>query len=486
MPPRPLPSPLLHPAAARRPGAGWRDIATWLLFALAALRGVLLLAHDPLLALANNYDQVRYTACLGLYPYRPGVPPQQQNYQAPLRTYAFQAQADAVCYWTSDLLFQGAAAAGYRLAEGLGGGPLHSVRSLAALRLAAWLLAALLLQRAWRRDGRSDLALAHAACVAVLAMDPVNTLLLGGWYAEAGALFFAWFAVGLAVLAAQRATPLRLLLLALVAFGLGTSKLQHLLLPLCLGGALLLPALWRTPRLWAPLLALLLGGLPALALQAWQMQRDNGMTATIRLANNTDFVLSALLPASADPARTAQRLGLDARCAAASGASIYTVTEPAEQACPGIGGLSRVRALGLLGREPATLGRMLARAPARLLPWIPDYLGVVEGGEVAPLPADVPSLDRLLGRRAGLAWGLLLAPLAGFLWLLLRGHAAAPSLAFAGLAATLAVTVPVVSVFGDGYAELAKHAHLALNAGAAWLLGAGVAALAGRRHRHVT
>jgi len=258
MPPRPLPSPLLHPAAARRPGAGWRDIATWLLFALAALRGVLLLAHDPLLALANNYDQVRYTACLGLYPYRPGVPPQQQNYQAPLRTYAFQAQADAVCYWTSDLLFQGAAAAGYRLAEGLGGGPLHSVRSLAALRLAAWLLAALLLQRAWRRDGRSDLALAHAACVAVLAMDPVNTLLLGGWYAEAGALFFAWFAVGLAVLAAQRATPLRLLLLALAAFGLGTSKLQHLLLPLCLGGALLLPALWRTPRLWAPLLALLL------------------------------------------------------------------------------------------------------------------------------------------------------------------------------------------------------------------------------------
>ena len=76
---------------------------------------------QAMLALANNYDQVRYTACLGLYPYRPGVPPQQQNYQAPLRTYAFQAQADAVCYWTSDLLFQGAAAAGYRLAEGLGG-----------------------------------------------------------------------------------------------------------------------------------------------------------------------------------------------------------------------------------------------------------------------------------------------------------------------------------------------------------------------------
>ena len=95
-----------------------------------------------------------------------------------------------------------------------------------------------------------------------------------------------------------------LLLLALVAFGLGV-RLRHLLLPLCLGGALLLPALWRAPRLWAPLLALLLGGLPALALQAWQMQRDNGMAATIRLANNTDFVLSALLPASADPARTA-------------------------------------------------------------------------------------------------------------------------------------------------------------------------------------
>jgi hypothetical protein len=477
MPPAPLPSPLHHPAAARPSRTDWRVALAWLLLLAAVLRGYAMLAQEPLVALANNFDQVRYTACLDLYPDRPGVPPTQLNHQAPLRRYAFQYLPGQTCYWTSDLLFQGSTAAIWHIGEKVGAGPVHSVRLLGRLRLIAWLLLGFALTRAFVREGRGGLALAHNAALLAVGMDAVNAIYLNSFYAEGGALFFAWLTVALAVLATLRPTPGRLAWLALAAFGLGTAKLQHLVLPLCAVAALLLPAL-REPRLWPALGALLLGGLPALGVQLWQMQRANPMSEAIRLTNNTDTVLTALLPASDDPARTAQRLGLDARCAAVSGKSIYILNEPAEQACPGIGSFSRAKALGLALHEPLTLLHLAAMTPKQLLPWIPRYLGLVEDANLAPLPDKFVTLDRLFGERAWLAWLALLLPALAYLVLLARVRASAPARAFAALCASFALSVPLIGVLGDGMAELAKHAHLALSAGCAFGLCALVARLA--------
>lgn len=458
----------------------------WLLLAAAAVRGYAMLGQDPLVALANNYDQVRYTACLGIYPDRPGVPPTQLNYQAPLSRYSFQEVPDQACYATSDLLFQGAAAGLWRAAERFGMTSPHSVRTLGELRLIAWLLLGLALTRAFAREGRGDLALAHNATLLVLGMDPVNTIYLNSFYAEAGALFFAWATLALAALAALRATPGRLAWLALAAFGLATAKFQHLALPLCVAAALL-PLALRERRLWPVFAALLIGGVPALGVQSWQMQRATPMNAAIRLANNTDTVLTALLPASPDPALTAQRLGLDARCATAKGKSIYTLGEPAEQACPGIAGFSRVKVLGLALREPGTLLHLAAMTPAQLLPWIPRYLGLVEGLEVAPLPIRFVTLDRLVAERVWLAWCLLLAPPLGWAVAMVRARTGAAARAFAASCCALSLGVPLVGVAGDGIAELAKHAHLALNAGCAFMLCVAVAVVARPRgHRPVT
>jgi hypothetical protein len=118
--------------------------------------------------------------------------------------------------------------------------------------------------------------------------------------------------------------------------------------------------------------------------------------------------------------------------------------------------------------------------PAQLLPWIPRYLGLVEGANVAPLPAKFVTLDRLFGERAPLAWLALLVPALAYLVLAARAHATATARAFAALCASLAIAVPLISILGDGAAELAKHAHLALNAGCAFLLCSLVAGLTGR------
>ena len=457
--------------------------AAWLafaLFALALVRGVLMLTAQPLVALANNYDQVRYTACFDLYPVRPGVDPTANNYQAPLETYAFTPVPSPFCYWTSDLVFQGAAAVLFAVHEAAGGDANHSVRLLGVLRLAAWLAAATLVSLAFARDGALPAALANLAWLAALGLDPVNSLYLNTFYSEAGALFFAYLTVALTALAAMRATPLRLALLALAAFALGFSKMQHLALPLAVGGAVALAALVRAPSLWRSALALVAGGAIACGVQFAQMQRDESMFDSIRTTNNLDFALTALLPASDDAARTAQRVGLDAACAGHSGKSIYTVGVPPEQACPGVGTLSRGRALGLALTEPMTLVRMLAAVPRDLLPWIPHYLGVVAGGESASLPAGFVTVDRVFARRAAFAWLFLALPAAIALVLLLRRRPSPLALAFAGACAAIALTVPCVSMFGDGLVELAKHSHLALNAGCAAVLALAVAALTPR------
>src|SRR5262249_24501977 len=76
---------------------------------LGALRAFALIAHAPLLAYANSYDEVRYTACFDLYPNRPSeIPPTDNSPWAPFSDYVFIARSGEppMCYWSSELLPQ--------------------------------------------------------------------------------------------------------------------------------------------------------------------------------------------------------------------------------------------------------------------------------------------------------------------------------------------------------------------------------------------
>ena len=105
----------------------------------------------------------------------------------------------------------------------------------------------------------------------------------------------------------------------------------------------------------------------------------------------------------------------------------------------------------------------------------------LRGARGAALPAPSFSLDGVLGTHAILAAGVLAAPLLG-LGVALWRRRGALAVVFATMTATLALAVPLVAVLGDGLVELDKHAHLALNAGAAFLLACGVSAGVRRRH----
>jgi len=219
---------------------------------LGLLRAAAVVTHDPLLAYANSYDEVRYTACFDLYPDRPrAIPPTDNSPWAPFSGYAFVDRAGEapMCYWSSELLPQGLIVAAWKLVEAAGGDRQHSVRALGDLKLALLLLLNITFSIAWWRRRQPAGALANAALLACVFADPANTLYANTFYAEWSALLALYATITLALLFAEhQPTRTRALLLAGAALLLGTSKVQHLLLPLLLAGIVLLLG-WLRSRL---------------------------------------------------------------------------------------------------------------------------------------------------------------------------------------------------------------------------------------------
>jgi len=442
--------------SAYRPA--WR-LAALLLAVIACVRACILVLHSPMLALANSYDQVRYTACIDVAPLRPGVPADASNPQAPLRVYAFTHFSFASCYWTSDLLLTAPVALGWKLVEHLGGDSAHSIRTLGLLRVAVWCALGWWLTRALCRANLHTAALVNGLWLAAVAADPANTLYLNTFYAEPAALIGLYASIGGATLLTAEHSRQAVAMTLLGACVLALSKFQHVALPALLGIGLLF-ACGRSARLTATLLlaGTLVGGLAATANRHFAQETMHGIAS----ANRADFVLSALLMNVDDPTATAARLGLPADCARhANVDGLFVLPEPYEKICSGIDKISTPQTwLALLG-EPVAFARTLLRTPALTLPWLPDYLGIVEGMDHGKLPPAQWSLATAFGSSTVIAWVLLLAP-----WIVLFAawRARRPARAYAALCATASAAIVAIALFGEGYVDLAKHVELAFDA----------------------
>jgi hypothetical protein len=437
----------------------WARILLIALAALAIGRGIALIRHTPLLAFANSYDQVRYTTCLDLAPWRPGVQADRANPPAPLSRFAFQPMPPKTCTWTSDLLFTAPVALGWRISEQMGGRAIHSVRRLADLRLLVWLVVAFWATRTFLRENRPDIALAHLAWLAVVGMDPANTLYLSTFYAEAAAVFGLYVCGVGTVAALLRPTRVALAVAALGAVLLATSKFQHMLLPTILCIAVAIGA-GRAGRRAA--LALLVGAALGGAIQYTNGARNTPMAHNIRMVNRADYVLSVLLRETSDPYRVVKALDIDETCASFTGKSVYAMPGPVNKTCKSVDSWRHGTMWWLLVSDPPGLARALGHIPALLLPWQPEHLGLVEGGNFARLPPAFPQLSNVLGRSVATAWALLLMPWFIVVVCFLR-RAPAPARAFALMCAAGSCSVPLVALLGDGDVEYAKHAHLTID-----------------------
>lgn len=436
------------------------------LFALGLLRAIPLLSHTPLLAIANSFDQARYTGCFELFPDRPAtIRPDENSPNAPFEYYRFQRNPVRLCYGSSELLSQAVAVSVYAFEEARGV-ERHSVRWLGGFRLLVLSLLVAGFCRAWWRRGNWPAALANAAVFALVLTDPADTLYFSTFYAEATALLAAYALFNLILLQAHSAWSRRgAMLLALAALLLATSKIQHLVLPLCLAVGVLAFGRWHARRWPWQGWALLAGAVVGAVFQFAQLGRNDLMMQSIRSFNRANIVFTGLLPAAADPLATTRRLGLPEACAAHSGKSAWQLPGLAEEICPGMDKVGRLTVVRELLREPMAMLRFLRNGVVVLNPWVPRNLGHVEGEVLGKLPARFPSWNGLLDATPWLRYLLFAVPLLAAL----RAWRRADRFALLSLlVAILMLATFGITIFGDGLADVAKQGHLIFNAALGW------------------
>lgn len=457
------------------PHPRWLTAALVACLVVGVLRAALLVFHSPLIALANSYDEVRYTACFDLYPDRPAdIPPTRNSPEAPFAYYRFLHNDQTMCYWSSELLFQGLVAGIYGVEHVLTGAERHSVRWIGALKFLALTAVWLTFTLAWLRRGAHAAALANGLLLPLLFADPANTIYLNTFYAEWTALLAAYALVGLLLLdLGQRPNRARETLLVLAAFLLATSKIQHLLLPLCCAALVFVFRFWRN-RHWSwQGMSVLLGATLGLAVQVVQLGRDSDAIQAIDMFNRADVAFTGLLPNSSDPAATAAELELDPGCLRYSGLRAWQLPNYPGAVCPSLAHVTRGRELAVLLREPGLTLRLGWHGLTALEPWLAPGLGLVEGGDFTRLPNEFFTLsDILTGVPVLRAIMLAGAPLA--LLLLLPGgpHRRPLLLLYTALTVAVMLATLTITVLGDGLADTPKQGHLVLNAALAWWIAA--------------
>lgn len=468
--------------------AGWIALGV-LLLAVFVLRVHAVVAHDPLVGLANNYDMIRVQGCIDVYPLRDdGVHPESNSWQAPLRWYHFRDDLAPGCFVSSEVLFAWALVPLARHAAERSADGRFSLRVFGVGR-ALILLGAVLIPVAWvalrHRDG--GLALGALALAALLLADPGVTVYLNSLYAEFAAVVFAWLAVFATLVVIRHPDRSRAwsLLAALAIVGACTSKLQHLAFGLWLAASLALVLLragqWAAR--WRVLLALAIAAVLGAGIQTWNLHRD--YTATISSANRTNVFLGAVLGSSASPAADARVLGLPEACAAHAGEDWFTPGVESAHPCPEVLHTSRRSLVALAVFSPQTVLRVLGEGLARTRPWIPQILGKLEGGVQSELPDRLPTLSRALDALPAALWlpCFLLPPVLALRALLSRpsaGRSLSGTWLLVFLGGFPALTLATV-LFGDGFADVNKQFHLGMLAWlASWvvILGQGAHLLA--------
>lgn len=442
-------------------------LACFVLVVLGCLRLFAVVLHDPLLGYANQYDAIRTSACVGLYPALP-VPARYEAFrEAPVATYVVDGTQRTGCYPATGVLVVAVAKAlagiGHRLRlVPAGQYPLRAVGLVNAV-----LLVALVLSFVWLERARPWARLAHAAVFALVLADPVESFWMNSLYTESATTLSAYALVGVMGLrSTSKPSPRAYAAFLLALAGFGLARQQNM--PFAFVPLVIVAASWlRAARLrWL----VAVGALAAIAaLQASWL----AALPTIRAANDHDFYLGAVLPAVRDEPRALARLGLPEACRDAIGSTWYVgMGAPPSTSCPEVEKLGRLEFLPLAAADPALPWRVLLRGlPEAQSPW-QHQLGMIAGERLADFAhsGGVRALS-VLGSFERIPLGAFLLVVAavaavvvvgGALWVRSFYESAVDDgfLRCVLACGCLALYAPVSAIFGDGYVEVSRHAAL--------------------------
>jgi len=456
---------LAHHAPRRLPrGLGHAWIA---LVAIGVVRLLAVVLAEPLVGYANQFDMARTSACVDLWPALPAPQRHGAHQSAPVAAYASERVPDAPCYPSTVVAFAALAKGVAHVGQAAGvlppgEVPLQLVGLAQALALILVVLAFCHAER-----GRSWARLAHAAIFAVVLADPANTLWANTLYTEFATMIAAYAAIGWAALAPSPGRSAARTLAGVAAIAaLGLSRQQYLAFAA-------VPLILAMPRARVEGWGRWLAAAAALAVVALVQADTASRIPSIRAANNHDFWLGAVLPATRDEPGALDDLGLPASCRDAIGSNWYVgMGAPPQSQCPEVEALGRVAFLRLAADDPGLPLRVLMRGLPEAQAWWQHHLGSVAGESFADFPQrsswTALSIANVTESWPFGAWLLSLATLAAAFvagaagWLHTWRHEG-PRDGFGAAVlgcASLGAYAIASAVFGDGYVEVSRHAIL--------------------------
>lgn len=471
-----------------------------LILAVATLRAIAFWAADPLLAYANNSDQIRTLKVFGLHP---KDSPSALYAMTPEQPYRYFIKADTLHipnHPSSDLLFkviQVSTMVALRDKDGV-----MDIRIATAPVLFTWLLGIWFI---FYRLLPEQLAALSFATWVLLVTDPINLLFLNTWYAEFSAFALATLFVGLAWLwLFQRISLRRALLwggmcLAVISF-IRTQYMFLLPATAALVGiaTLAIPRPYQRPTLVSAIKGTVLTAFCLLPMLMYHFaaQKEKEIAAWLA-TNRTNTIFGALLPASKDPAKTLEHMGLSPeRCFRFSGKNLYVVPDTEFKAyCPESLTLPLVRIAKVVVLEPTILVMIIQNIAQHHNGFLQYHVGHIAGTDYgylhngsstyfdgsafravrdhaqisgSPVPLHLRSIDSLLTRMSAgttmlIIWLTALGPA---LAALLAGFLRQKRWAFMFLLSGLLFNyILFSSILGDGYFELERHAFLCFSFG---------------------
>jgi hypothetical protein len=443
-----------------------RSLAPALILILGLSRLFTFVGHDPVLGYANNHDMVRIQACHQVWPHDTTIDRKRSTGAAPLERYTF-SQVEAVCLPSSELIFTFITTTILHAYESVLPLDSFSIRLFGLTRALALATAGIFFFAYLTRKRLRGASLVHSLLFTLVLVDPVNTLYLNTFYAEFSAFFFFYTSLGLLYCLGASGSARSLSgALGLSLFLLGTSRLQHILLPVIFL-LVLIAVSWpikETRKVFQVGLACL--AILSSLLFHWDHTRTrNGKK--MGLANATDTFLLTVLPAASDVTRASEILGLPSHCLEHVGKSWYTKGMQRNHPCPEVADVPRFRIVTLSVLDPAFFATVTTKGLDRIRPWLNTFVGHVGGAERRSISQETFTIaawpDHL--SRTGL---IVLFGLPGLVLIWAAYKGARRSFDYeTAVCVVLAMTTYTVfysALFGDGYIELLKHAHLYFSA----------------------
>ena len=437
----------------------------WIGLALVVLglaRAALLVAHDPLVGYANQYDMIRTSACLGLFPDIAKPRRYEATVQGPLPAYRLEAPRADLCYPSTEVAIANTVVFVAQTANWMRGG--MKLQWIGYAKLAMLAIAALAL--AWSLHHSPNAALLHGLVVLLVVSDPMVTLWFNTMYTEFSVAWGLYAAIGAicALALSDRAAYLLTAILALALVSLAFSREQY---------ALLAPALtvaaW--PWLWqrSSHLAVSAFGVALVAsIISFALTPRGDLVAR---ANRVDAYMGVLVPATGHPTEAISVLGLPQRCENMVGATWYLRHgENLDEQCPEAYKLESWAFARLAMRQPDTIPRAVARVLPAAQELGMDLGTMADDHRVAmnELPWWLRSPLHALQWRIPVlvyVWMTLAAVLAAPLALLAAlawarpstGEGSGTSLLLALLLGGTVLYSLLTTVLGDGLSEAARH-----------------------------